>query len=525
MNIQLLFLPFFVALSLTSLSILGRSRDIISIIFSFAPFVVLCLLFYEGSEFLYHYQISVITTLSFQFRIDDGIAIFFGLIITLSAPVVAILIYRQRLSERFSARFHPLFHLLLGGVLILILAGDFISFIVGWEIINWSSYFLLMLNRKEHRKSLLDYLIITQISTYTLFFVALIIYSLTGSFVFYGNESLLVALAEPIQLLIVYLLLFAFLIRIGAVFLLEARLTIIASNSKALSLFLSVALSKIPLYGLFLFSFYFIFDYLEADSLTRVLYQNSLALIGATTIFVGYYNVFKWRGTAKFLPSLALMENGYLFVLLASLSYFSFGGFFLMLLNNTLSLMLLYIVWLYPHRLYFGRRNNAVHRYFSLSSFIGAFSLLGFPPFFGFSLKVMLLESLLYEKLYVVAIFTFIGYLFTIWLLLGQLRLAYIQIKRRQFHISEPMSFLALFIASLILMLGIFPILQQKIVNFLFQSVRWHGVSWASFPIFDMLSNSMIPYLSLVMIFGVFIGSWVIFLRSHSYKEKADQES
>lgn len=514
MNVQLLFLPFFAALALISLSILGRSRDLISIIFSFAPFLILLALLNEGSEFLYHYDLSKIITLSFCFRID-GIAAFFGILITLAAPIVTILVYRQELSERFLSRFHPLFHTLLGGVLIIIFSGDFISFIAGWEIINWSSYFLLMLSKSENRRGLLRYLIATQISTHALLLGSLILYSHTGSFLFSGNESILKTLSEETQILLLLLFSGAFLVRMGALPVLESYSRILQDAPRALSLFLAVALSKIPLYGLFLFSFYFVFDHFDASDKVRQLYQYFLALVGVGTVLFGYYKTLKERGGVGFLPSLSIAEGGYLIVSLSSLSYYSFSGFFLLTLNHTLSLTLLYIVWLCPHHLWYksheptskGRRN------FSLSSFIGVFSLLGIPPFFGFSLKIMLLESLVYENLFIIGALVLLGYAMAWWLLFHQTRIALEQIRAKEFQVSEPQSFVGAIVAGVILTLGIFPIIQQKIMEALFESIGWFGLSWAPFPLFSALTYSMVPYLGATVVLSILSLVWISFLR------------
>lgn len=108
MNIQPLFLPFFIAFTLISLPILGRSREIIAILFSLVPPFIIIALFNEGNELLYHYEVSKNTTISFGFKFDS-ISVFFGLLISLCAPLVLFFIHTQGLGERFLTRFYALF--------------------------------------------------------------------------------------------------------------------------------------------------------------------------------------------------------------------------------------------------------------------------------------------------------------------------------------------------------------------------------------------------------------------------------
>lgn len=496
MNIQLLFLPFFMGLTLMSLSILGRWRDRLSVVFSFAPLLILLSLSHEGSEYIYHYELSKLTTLSFGFRLND-IALFFGILITLTAPLVTTFLYYQAPSERFLVRFHPLFHILLSGILIALLAADFISFLAGWEITSWSAYFLLMLNKSDNRRNRLFFLITTQLSTYLLVLGGLILYAHSGSFLFTQQESTLITLNANLQMLILGLFLSAFLFRMGSFPLIISSLRVLQNAPKILSFLFVASLFKIPLYGLFAFSLYFVFDYFEATHQVRVLYEYCLIFMGGGTIWLGYYLALKGRYTRAFLPALAIAESGYLILWLASLSYYSFGGFFLLALNHTLALTLLYFAWLHPR---YSSPSHAPSPYhLSIASMVGALGLLGIPPFFGFGLKVMLMESFM-DKGYGEAVVFMLAMHALAWGFVAlEARTIYGYFKRQEVKLVKPQSLIALLVTAAILALGILPWLQRQIIELAFMHLDWIDVSWGFFPLSSALNSFTLPYLGIIL--------------------------
>lgn len=453
MNIQLLLLPFFIAFALTSLSILGRSREIIAILFSFIPSFIIIALFNEGNELLYHYEISKNTTISFGFKFD-AISVFFGLLISLCAPLVLFFIHTQRLGERFLTRFYAFFYLLLGGVLLLLFSGDFVTFLAGKEIINYSSYFLFMLSTQGKERALGYFFVVSILSSMALFLGALIFYSYSGSFLFSHNELLFRDFDSHVQIVLLLLLVFTFLAH-PLLFLFSSQtMQLFRNRSLPISLFLLIVLTKIPLYGLFFFVFW-------RSSLYEIAqhYPYFLSFFGGLILFVGYFRIYKEPESPLLFPLLAFSEAGYLIIILSLPSENLLASFILLLISQCFSLAMLYVFWFCAP---LQNRLNTPPR--SLFILIILFSFIGFPPFLSFSSKITLIKSLLELQFPFIALIVACGYLGSLWILIKNLR-AFGGNPTKTPHA------IAIFLFVLLLLISLFPQAQHHLIQAIFEGV------------------------------------------------------
>ena len=89
---------------------------------------------------------------------------FFLLLLALGAPLVALPMLRGPRDEPAYA----LYALLLLGMQLLLLAGDFIGFFVGWEIMTWSSYLLLLRSPRTNLEGAQSYILFNLASAFLL---------------------------------------------------------------------------------------------------------------------------------------------------------------------------------------------------------------------------------------------------------------------------------------------------------------------------------------------------------------------
>ena len=487
MNIQLLLLPFFIAFALTSLPILGRSREIIAILFSCVPLFIIIALFNEGNELLYHYEISQNTTISFGFKFD-AISVFFGLLISLCAPLVLFFVHAQRLSERFLTRFYALFYLLLGGMLLLLFSGDFITFLVGKEIISYTSYFLFMLSTRGKGRALGYFLIVSILSGMTLFLSALIFYSYSGSFLFSHNELLFKDFDPRVQITLLALLGFTFSAR-PLLFLLSSQtMQLFASRSLPIALFLLIALTKLPLYGLFFFGFFFVFGHSDSSYEIAQNYPYFLSLLGGFMLFVGYFRIYKAPSSPLLFPLLAFSEGGYLIIALSVLSEDLLTSFILLSISQCLCLALLYALWFYAPS-----KNCSATPPRTLFTLIALLGLVGFPPFLGFGSKIALIESLLELHFPSIALMLACGYLSGLWILIKNLCIF------KESSIKLP-HIIAIFLFALLLFVSLSPQIQYLIIREIFDGISWLSLSWGDLKLFSLLTHHVIPYVGIISV-------------------------
>jgi len=130
----------------------------------------------------------------------DGLAAFFLSVVFLLGFLVSIYAigYMREYDGRRPGKAAPLFfNLLLLSMAIVVSAGDMLTFLLGWEAMSLTSYFLVVLEHEkaEARRAGLIYLIATHIGTGGIVVAFLFLVGVTGSFSF--NGFALVPISNP----------------------------------------------------------------------------------------------------------------------------------------------------------------------------------------------------------------------------------------------------------------------------------------------------------------------------------------
>ncbi|MBK5963153.1 sodium:proton antiporter [Thiocystis minor] len=320
---------------------------------------------------------------------------FFLLLLALGAPLVALPMLRGPRDEPAYA----LYALLLLGMQLLLLAGDFIGFFVGWEIMTWSSYLLLLRSPRTNLEGAQSYILFNLASAFLLLAGMLVFYSFTGDFRIHAVTGL--NTLQQLSLLTLFGL--AFLIKVGA---LPLHLWVPRSYDQApdvFSAFLSALMSKMGIYALILLLTLFpeglagLFgQFLKGPAAGYV-----LAWIGVITSIVATFKAISQEDMKRLLAYSSIAQVGYIVTAIGVGSSLAIGGALFHSLVHTLVKLLLFIaiagiVLQTGHRRFIDL-GQLIGR-MPISFFgvlIGIIGLAGMPPLPGFASKYLIYVSLL----------------------------------------------------------------------------------------------------------------------------------
>lgn len=320
---------------------------------------------------------------------------FFLLLLAMAAPLVALPMLRGTADSPAFV----LFGLLLLGMQLLLLAGDFISLFIGWEIMTWSSYLLLLRSARTDLETAQSYILFNLLSAFLLLAAILVFYRFTGHF----EIRTAAGLTDWQEILLALLFGLAFLTKVGT---LPLHLWVPRSYDQApdaFSAFLSALVSKMGVYGLVLLPT--LFPDALAGLLGRLLDGPAagylLAWIGVVTSIVATFKAISQEDMKRLLAYSSIAQLGYITTAIGVGSSLALGGALYQALVHTLVKLLLFIsiagIVLRTGQRRFNDLGRLMER-MPISFFgvlIGIIGLAGMPPLPGFAAKYLIFVSLL----------------------------------------------------------------------------------------------------------------------------------
>lgn len=319
---------------------------------------------------------------------------FFLALLALAAPLVALPMLRRPFDWPSLA----LYVLLLLGMQFLLLAGDFVTFFVGWEVMTWSSYLLLLRSPRADLETSQSYILFNLASAFLLLAGILVYYSLSGDFVI----GPLAGLSFGQELTLVGLLGLAFLIKAGT---LPLHIWIPSSYDQApdaFSAFLSGSISKMGVYGLILLLTLFpdALASLAGRFLNGPAAGYLLAWAGVITSVVATFKAISQEDMKRLLAYSSIAQVGYITTAVGVGSSLAIAGALYLALVHTLVKVLLFIsvagIVLQTGQRQFKDLGRLIER-MPISFFgvlIGIIGLAGMPPLPGFAAKYLVFVSL-----------------------------------------------------------------------------------------------------------------------------------
>jgi len=297
-------------------------------------------------------------------------------------------------SDLLGAGYHPLLHILLGGVCGAFLTGDLFNLYVWFEVMLMASFGLLVLGRtKEQLDGGVKYVMINLFATLLFISGIGLLYGMTGTLNLadlhlavqeVDNQALLTAVAA--------IFMTAFGIKAGLFPLFFWLPASYHTPPVAVSAILAGLLTKVGVYALIrLFSLVFTFN---------IAYTHGILLVaGVVTMFTGVLGAASYNEFRRILSVHIVSQVGYMILGLALFSPLALAGAVFYLLHNMIVKSNLFLISGLSARicgtfelkklggLYHG------HRYVAILFFISAFSLAGFPPLSGFWAKLILVRA------------------------------------------------------------------------------------------------------------------------------------
>ncbi len=307
-------------------------------------------------------------------------------------------------SDLLAAGYHPLLHILLGGVSGAFLTGDLFNLYVWFEVMLMASFGLLVLGReKQQFDGGVKYVMINLFST-LLFITGIgLLYGMTGTLNLadlhlavqkVDNQSLLTAAAA--------IFMTAFGIKAGMFPLFFWLPVSYHTPPVAVSAILAGLLTKVGVYAMIrLFSLVFLFN---------IAYTHGILLAAAVaTMVVGVLGAAAYNEFRRILSFHIISQVGYMVLGLALFTPLALAGSVFYLMHHMIVKANLFLISGVSARItgsFELKKSGGLyhsHKFVALLFFIPAFSLAGFPPLSGFWAKLILVRAGLEIGAYVAA--------------------------------------------------------------------------------------------------------------------------
>jgi len=320
------------------------------------------------------------------------LSLFFAGIISLVGFLVSIYAIRY-IKEGDIDKYHILFLLFLTGSVGVVLTGDIFNIFVFFEILCISSYALVAYNRdKDGVEAGIKYLIQGSVGSAFILIGIGLLYGLCGSLNMADIANQIHSVNSPLLFLALFLFITGFGVE-GAIFPLNAWLPDAHSSAPStISAVLSGFAIEVGIYAVVRF----VWTVFGASNLLHF-----LAGLGILTLLIGELSAFNQNDIKRLLAYSSIGQIGLiLFAISVGTAESTTGGLF-QVLSHALSKALLFLAAGYMiYRV--GSRNikemKGIGARMPVTSFcflIGAFSLVGLPPFIGFPSKFIIIKSAL----------------------------------------------------------------------------------------------------------------------------------
>jgi len=320
------------------------------------------------------------------------VAIFFSAIISLVGFLVSIYALNY-IKEGATEKYHMLYLLLLTGATGVVLTGDIFNLFVFFEILCISSYALVAyLQNKEGIESAVKYLIQGAIGSSLMLIAIGLLYGQFGTL----NMADIAKNISSVSSMSLFVPLVLFITGLGvegAIFPLNAWLPDAHSSApSSISAILSGIAIKIGIYGIARI----VFTVFGASSLFMF-----FVYLGLITLLIGEFSAFRQQNIKRMLAYSSIGQIGLIVFALGIATPYGVSSALFQLLSHALSKALLFLS--VGYMIYragsmnisdlegMGKRMPLA----SLAFTIGAFSLVGLPPFMGFASKFLIIRAAL----------------------------------------------------------------------------------------------------------------------------------
>ncbi len=431
--------------------------------------------------FLYQFGGALHVELNFSSNftlslIETPIGTFFAYLSLISFLLVTI----AQKSKKLSCNYYVLQFLLSLAMFVIVMAGDFVTFFIGWEIMTWSSYFLISKSKNIDTKTMQKYILFSLTSAFFLLAGMVIAYSFANSFDFSTISNAFKSMPLNIKVTLIVLFSLSFFIKAGVIGL---HYWVVDTYSKAPDLFssiLSAVMSKMGIYGLFLV-YGEIVGYAQLKEIFGTILNGTdfgytLAWIGVATSIIATFKAITQDEVKRLLAYSSIAQLGYIIAVIGFGTTYGVAGAMYHTLLHTVIKLLLFInvaaIVAQTGKSKFSELGGLIYR--TPVSFvmllIGIIGLAGMPPLGGFASKFLLYNAAIDTKFALILIgMLFSGaasFLYCYKLVYG-IYLGHPTSKSLESTKEVPLSYLVpqIILALLLILIGTFPGAFVEVIN------------------------------------------------------------
>ncbi len=334
----------------------------------------------------------------------NGITSFFAVIVVLSYLFVAFTAFALVKDKEYHGSFYLFFNIVAGSLLGIIYSRDLISFFIFWEMMTWSSYFLVIMNAKNPKKTGLTYIVMNVAGAYAMLLGMLIVYSNAGSFHFDKIASAIQLMPDSKMVLIAILFAIGFLVKMATMPLHIWAPDAYSESEDSFTGFFSGTLSKMGVYGFLVFfatmvGFANLMGISEINQTSTIGYV--IAWLGVITSIFATFRAIVQDEIKRLLAYSSIAQVGYILTAISMGTALGIAGGLYHAVMHTIIKLLLFItvagVFYRTGKSKFSELGGLITRMplSFLAVLFGIIGLAGMPPFGGFASKWVIYMSLL----------------------------------------------------------------------------------------------------------------------------------
>ena len=409
----------------------------------------------------FFFQIDINTSVNFKlagFNLGlgfNGFSWIFGLLVAVLSPLVLIYSIPYMKGRERLEWFYMLFLFVIGAMFGILMARDWVSLFIFWEIMTWSSYLIVVYSRGRGLDKVgLKYIFFSAIGAYALLTAIVIIGATIKSLYISDLINLFGVLSLHTKLLIGILLIIGFGVKAAVMPLHVWAPDAYSSAPMSFTSLFSGAMSKMGVYGLGLV----VINLYINHGIGSV--GHWLAWFGAITAVIATFYAIVQDDAKKLLAWSSVAQLGYIVAGIGVGTKLAvFAAIFLALLHGVFKATLFMAVGAVERQAgttKFSELRALIRKmpYTFLSALIAVIALAGIPPIAGFVGKWMLYESMITDGQVWLVILLFLSstaaflysYRILFGLFLGQEEDDYKDVKEAPALMTIPMLLMALFL-------------------------------------------------------------------------------
>lgn len=339
-----------------------------------------------------------------------NLGLFFAIIVSFIFSMVSFFnpLYIKKL--KYPALYNSFYIFVLGFVVALFLANDFLTLFIMFELVVWISMFLIPLGKSK--SSTVLYFVVSTIGSFALLFAILIMYKASGVFTI---DAALASVSGTQALLVYSLMILASLAKLGAFPLhiwlpkvlgksVDPVTTVFSGGLEKLGAFVAVlAIAKVATASVYV------------DTIALPLQNYVLALIGGITIVMGTLMAIRQDDAKKLLAWSSASNGGYILVALTIGNYVAFSGAMYHVLSHALAtaaaFLAISVVARRTGTTKMSELGGMIHHMpiTYMVYLIAIISLAGIPPMGGFISKWLIYQAIINKGLVFLAVAAFFG--------------------------------------------------------------------------------------------------------------------